>query len=183
VIVVTGWSVHAWARWRRGPGAASGAGMPVRPGAVIARRLAAGITLCLSACGYPATQYLIRRWGRAGAVMAGAAYAGLAIRDAAMIRGGAPGRLRPIPAALLRAELTVAVAACITGLGPLLASRPAGSAAPQRASTVENARRGAVALLFALHTVRFAIYLSPGRGRRPAPQSGTSDAAPSGCAS
>jgi hypothetical protein len=169
---VAGSSRRPAARTHRLPEAAlaSGpaAGQGGRPGAVIARRLAAGMTLCLSAGGYPATQYALRRWGTAGAAVAGAVCAGLALRDAAMIRGGAPDRLRPIPAALLRAEFAVAVAASVPGLHPLVAARAAGPAVPQAARRAENARRGAVAMLFALHTIRFAIYLTPGRGRRPA---------------
>jgi hypothetical protein len=129
--------------------------------------------LGLSACGYPLTQFAVRRWGVRGAAAAECACAGLAIRDAWMIASGVPGRLRAVPAALLRLELAAGMAASLAGLGPLIGARPAGRAAPARARAADRARRAAVATLFAVHTVRFAIYLRPGKGRRAA-ASGTS---------
>jgi hypothetical protein len=83
------------------------------------------VALALSACGYPLTRAVIRRWGVPGAAVAETLCAGLP--------------------PLLRAPSTRA---------------PAGAAAG------EDVRRAAVAMLFALHTVRFARYLSPGQGRR-----------------
>jgi hypothetical protein len=91
--------------------------------------------------------------------------AGLAIRDAAMVADGAPGRLRPVPAALLRLELAVGIVAALAGLQPLLDPRSAGQPAPGGCSA-DTVRRAAVATLFALHTIRFGIYLSPDQGRR-----------------
>ena len=46
--------------------------------------------------------------------------AGLAIRDASMVVGGALGRLRAIPAVLLHLELAAAVVASLAGINPLL---------------------------------------------------------------
>jgi hypothetical protein len=37
-----------------------------------------------------------------------------------MVASGVPGRLRPVPAALLRLELVAAIAASLAGLRPLL---------------------------------------------------------------
>jgi len=91
--------------------------------------------------------------------------AGLAIRDAAMVAGGAPDRLRPVPAALLRLELAAGIVASLAGMHALLDARPPGRPAPGRCSA-ETVRRAAVATLFALHTIRFGIYLSPDQGRR-----------------
>lgn len=131
------------------------------------KRVTGGIVLGLSACGYPLTQLVIRRWGPRGAAVTECVCAGLAVRDASMVAGGVPGRLRRGPAALLYLELGAAVAASLAGLPPLLSARPAAGAAPAAASRAEGARRAAVAALFAIHTVRFGIYLRPGQGRRP----------------
>ena len=69
------------------------------------KRTTGSIVLGLSACGYPLTQLVIRRWGARGAAAAECVCAGLAIRDGSMVAGGVPGRLRRFPAALLRLEL------------------------------------------------------------------------------
>jgi hypothetical protein len=91
--------------------------------------------------------------------------AGLAIRDASMVAGGVPGRLRRLPAALLRLEL-VGVVASLAGLHPLLSPGLADRPAAARACAAETVRRAAVATLFAVHTIRFGIYLRPDQGRR-----------------
>ena len=131
------------------------------------RAIGAGI-LGLSACGYPLAQFAVRRWGVRGAAAAECACAGLAIRDACMIACGVPGRLRAVPAALLRLELAAGMVASLAGLGPLLGARSARQAAQAEAMAANRVRRAAVATLFALHTVRFAIYLRPDQGRRAA---------------
>ena len=130
------------------------------------RRAIGSIVVALSACGYPLTQLVIRRWGVRGAAVAECACAALAIRDASMVASGVPGRLRRFPAALLRLELAAGAVASLAGLHPLLGARPADRPAPARARAVESVRRAAVATLFAVHTVRFGIYLRPDRGRR-----------------
>ena len=132
------------------------------------KRAVGAAVLGLSACGYPLTQFAVRRWGMRGAAVAECACAGLAIRDAWMIASGVPGRLRAVPAALLRLELAAGMAASLAGLGPLLGGRSAGRAAPAEAMAADRVRRAAVATLFAVHTVRFAIYLRPDQGRRAA---------------
>ncbi len=133
-------------------------------GADEVKRVPGMVLLGLSACGYPLTQAVIRRWGVRGAAVAEAACAALALRDAAMVAGGVPGRLRPVPAALLDLELAVGVVAAVAGVPPLLSARSA-TAAPPGTAAADTVRRAAVATLFALHTVRFALYLSPGQGR------------------
>ena len=142
------------------------------------RRAVGNAVLGLSACGYPLTQLAIRRWGARGAALAEAVYAGLAIRDASMVVGGAPGRLRAIPAILLPLELAAAVVASLAGINPLLNAQPAGQASSARAGTADMVRRAAVATLFTLHTIRFAIYLRPGQGRRAALAPEASPSAP-----
>lgn len=131
------------------------------------KRVTGAIVLGLSACGYPLTQLAVRRWGVRGAAMAECVCAGLAIRDASMVAGGVPGRLRRVPAALLFLELGAGVAASLAGLPPLLSARSADRTASARACAADRPRRAAVAVLFAIHTIRFAIYLRPDQGRRP----------------
>ncbi len=129
------------------------------------RRATGAVVLGLSACGYPLTQLLVRRGGVPGAALAELVCAGLTIRDASMLASGLPGRLRKVPAALLRLEAAAGTVASLAGLHPLLNAQPDRRAASP-AGAADNVRRAAVAALFALHTVRFAIYLSPGQGRR-----------------
>ncbi len=124
------------------------------------------IILGLSACGYPLTQLAVRRCGARGAAIVEAVCAALAIRDASMIAVGVPGRLRPVPAALLRLELAAGVVASVAGLGPLVGLLPAAAASSPRREAAEAVRRAAVAALFTLHTIRFGIYLRPDQGRR-----------------
>jgi hypothetical protein len=142
------------------------------------RRAVGMIVLGLSACGYPRTQFAVRRCGVRGAAVAEAVCAGLAIRDASMVASGVPGRLRTVPAALLRLELAAAIAASLAGLPPLLGGRAAAPASSARPGTAEVVRRAATATLFAVHTIRFGIYLRPGQGRRPVAAPTASPAAP-----
>jgi hypothetical protein len=130
------------------------------------RRGAGWLVLGASAAGYPLTAIVLRRGGRGGAIVAESVSTGLALRDLAMIAGGAPRRLRPIPAWLLILELAAAATASAAGLRPVLAGQSAEEALSPRAAA---AQRAAIGVLFTLHTVRFHIYLSPGRGRRPQP--------------
>jgi hypothetical protein len=130
------------------------------------KRVVGGIVLGLSACGYPLTQLVIRRWGVRGAAVAESVCVGLAIRDASMVASGLPQRLRQVPAALLRLELAVGAVASLAGLSPLLSARSADRAQSAQIRAAEVVRRSAVATLFALHTVRFGIYLRPDQGRR-----------------
>jgi len=141
------------------------------------RRTVGIVVLGLSACGYPLTQQVVRRCGVRGAAVAEAVCAGLAVRDAAMVAAGVPARLRAVPAALLRLELAAAVVASAAGLPPLVGARPAARALAPGASSADAVRRAAVVALFALHTIRFGIYLRPDQGRRAvsAPGNGTAE--------
>jgi hypothetical protein len=130
------------------------------------KRVIGSVVLGLSACGYPLMQLVIRRWGVRGAAVAECVCLGLAIRDVSMVASGVPGRLRRFPAWLLRLELAAGVVASLAGLHPLLTARSADGPAPVRACTAETVRRAAVAALFAVHTIRFGIYLRPDQGRR-----------------
>lgn len=139
------------------------------------RRTIGGIALGLSACGYPLTRFAVCR----GAAVAEAACAGLAIRDASLAASGVPRRLRAVPGALLHLELAAAIVASLAGLRPL-GTRSAAQASSARAAAADAVRRTAGATLFAVHTIRFGIYLRPDQGRRAPP----TDAFPAmpGCA-
>ena len=130
------------------------------------KRVTGAIVLGLSACGYPLTQLVVRRWGVRGAAVAESVCVALAIRDASMVASGVPGRLRTVPAALLRLELAAGLMASLAGLAPLLSARSADRDASARTGAPDTLGRAAVATLFALHTGRFGIYLRPDRGRR-----------------
>jgi hypothetical protein len=132
------------------------------------RRAIGAAVLGLSACGYPADAVCGPPLGRAGG-----GCGRMRVRWPGHPRrlhdcSGVSGRLRAIPAALLRLELAAGMAASLAGLGPLLGARSAARAAPAKARAADRARRAAVAALFAVHTVRFAIYLRPDQGRRTA---------------
>jgi hypothetical protein len=95
--------------------------------------------------------------------------AGLAVRDAAMVAAGVPGRLRPVPAALLRLELATAMVATLAGLGVPRDAQSPGQGSASLAGVSGAVRQAATATLFAVHTVRFGIYLRPDQGRRALP--------------
>jgi len=132
-----------------------------------ARSLLGRAVLVASGLGFPLTQAVIARFGRRGAVAAEGVAVGLLVRDCAMVAGGAPRRLRPLPAALLLLELVAAGLASIAGLAAI--RRPRQSLDRTPAGVIETLRRGAVGLLFGLHTYRFWIYLQPDHGRRTTP--------------
>jgi len=119
--------------------------------------------LVVSALGYPLTQAVIRRFGRRGAVVVEAACVGLLVRDVVLIAIGTPQVLRPGPAALLWLEAVAAAAASAT-TARLVLDEETCEAASGRPIGHEARRRGAVATLFGLHTVRFWIYLQPDQG-------------------
>lgn len=130
------------------------------------KRLVGSAVLGLSSCGYPLSQFVVRRWGRAGASLVEAVCVGLAIRDVSMIEAGIPKRLRPIPAALLYLELAAGVVASAAGLSLLLRSPSGEQTTAPNGGIPDTRRRAAVATLFVLHTIRFGIYLRPDQGRR-----------------
>jgi hypothetical protein len=133
------------------------------------KRTTGAVVLGLSACGYPLTQLVIRRWGVRGAVVAECVCAGLAVRDAAMVASGVPGRLRAVPAALLRLELAAGAVASLAGLRLLVRGQPADQITSASTCAADTTRNAAMAALFALHTIRFGIYLRPDQGRRAVP--------------
>jgi hypothetical protein len=123
----------------------------------------------LSAAGFPLTQLVIGRFGRAGACASVAVAGGLLARDLALVATGTPGRLEPGPARLLWAETAAAAVATGAGLA-LLRDREVAAARAKgwNVPPAELLRRIAMGMLFGLHTMRFRIYQSAGSGlRRP----------------
>jgi hypothetical protein len=120
--------------------------------------------LMLSALGYPLTQIVIKRGGLGGALVVESVCGGLAVRDAALVRSGLARRLRRAPAALLLMELGAAVAATASGALSILTARLRGRSASSFTTGASRTHQVAIAALFALHTIRFAIYLQPDRG-------------------
>jgi hypothetical protein len=131
--------------------------------------LAAGLLLT-SASGYPATQLVVRLAGRRGVLVGGLVAAGLFGRDLAMTSAGVPASLRPGPAWMLRAETLVSGAAAVASAVAFRQRAEGDDLWPTLGalSSRERLRRIAMTALFALHTVRFAVYLRPGSGRRSA---------------
>ncbi|HYM97558.1 MAG TPA: hypothetical protein VET26_09660 [Candidatus Sulfotelmatobacter sp.] len=120
--------------------------------------------LVLSALGYPLTRIVIQRGGLGGALVVQSVCSGLAARDAALVRSGLVRRLRRGPAVLLLMELGAAVAATTSGAVSILGARLRGRYASAVTTGASRTQQVAIAALFALHTIRFAIYLQPDRG-------------------
>jgi hypothetical protein len=115
--------------------------------------------------GYPLTRLVIGRLGRRGAVLVEAIAVMLLVRDAALVASGTPSVLRPAPARLLYLELVAAIAATLTGLRLVFGRRTARSAGLSAIAS-ELAPHASLVALFAIHTVRFWIYLRPDQGRK-----------------
>ena len=138
------------------------------------QRLLGKLLLMLSLAGAPIILFVLRQFGRFGGPVVVAGCGTLFVRDLTMVTSEVPGRLKPLPRRLLFAEVSVSATATLTGLWawtvmPLLGERAehgrshrAGESAHGR--VVRVATTASVATLV-LHTVRFAIYLSPGQGR------------------
>ena len=126
------------------------------------RRTIGCAVLTASAAGFPLTEFVIRRGGTKGAVLAEGVCLGLAVRDMAMIAEGVPSRLRRVPAFLLCLELGAAVLAAAATV-PLLRKKQSDTGGRTR---VELLRQVATASLFGLHTIRFGIFMTADQGRR-----------------
>jgi hypothetical protein len=123
--------------------------------------------LALSALGYPLTRIVIKRGGLAGLLVVESVCCGLAMRDAALVRSGLARRLRRGPAALPLMELGAAIAAGTSGALSILGARRRGRSASALTIGASKTQQFAIAALFVLHTIRFAIYLQPDRGLAP----------------
>ena len=125
------------------------------------------ISLLVAALGgVVAAAVVPERFGRRGGLAVLGGVTVLLSRDAAMVLGGAPDRLRVVPRVLLYLELASACIATLLGvaawLGPRAPARPARLGQPAATGVAS----GASALTFLVHAARQAIYLTPSKGLR-----------------
>ena len=142
----------------------------VDEGAAMTRDRVFGIgLLAAAAAAVWTTQMVSLRFGRLGRAALTGGVTTLALRDAGMVRAGVPGRLRPMPRALLYLELGAATSASLLGATALRsAARPALRGGRQRLAPRPRLVKAAdrfCELTFFLHTLRQAIYLMPSSGR------------------
>ena len=136
-----------------------------------AQRTGAAGLLGAALLGIVAAPLIPRRYGRRGGLGVLGGVGVLLARDTQMVLADAPSRLKVLPRALLSIELGSAATATCLGLVAWL--RPGGrvraqgsTARPSGNATLAAAAGFTAALTFLLHTVRQAIYLAPGQGRR-----------------
>jgi hypothetical protein len=127
------------------------------------------LLLGLSATGLPMALLALWRLGRFGGLLLEVAIAALGVRAGTMIASGAGHRLRSVPHLLLFVETALDGLAVVTGFWawvwqPFVRSTPKQSAEPAARTTPVAA--GAWLAASVVHTVRMAIYVSPGRGLR-----------------
>jgi hypothetical protein len=122
------------------------------------------LLLMLSLAGAPIILFVLRRFGRFGGPVVVAGCGTLFVRDLTMVTSGVPDRLTPVPRLLLFAEVSVSATATLTGLWAWIVMPLFGERERPYGRVVPVATTASVATLV-LHTVRFAIYLSPGQGR------------------
>jgi hypothetical protein len=135
------------------------------------------LLLGVSAMGLPLTLVATRRMGRLGRLCAEVGYGILLARAVIMVAGGAPRRMKRLTALLLYLELLADANGFIAGLWAWVWSPPRSPALA--ATTGESGRGGSIsaswpgrvalaaaAPIYLLHTIRLAIYASPGRGLR-----------------
>ncbi len=125
----------------------------------------------LSAAGIPLVVVALLRLGRAGGLLVEMVCALLFGRAIWFAAAGSPRRLQTVPRVLAYAELGPDAIATITGFWvwvwrPFVASpkrlwRPGSD----HADWLERIHAFALVALFAIHTARMAIYVSPSRGR------------------
>ncbi len=147
--------------------------------------------LSFSMAGLPLVLFVLRRGGRWGGLLVEAGCGALFVRDVTMTATGAPAKLRRLPRLLLFAEVATSGVATVAGRWPWvwtpLVGRPArrqdggrtvehgaskirhGTAAPS-GQAADHVATAAAAATFVLHTVREAIYLSPGHGQQDPPR-------------
>ena len=138
------------------------------------------VLLMLSGAAGPLGWLLLGKSERWGPPIVRAGCAVLFLRDVAMVFTGAPRRLRPLPAVLLLIELATAGVVLAAGAeawlcrlrraatprtGPPKELAPVNARPPAHDPRREPAAIAAAAT-FLIHTVRQAIYVSPGHGRR-----------------
>ncbi|HTX70293.1 MAG TPA: hypothetical protein VMH50_14285 [Thermoleophilia bacterium] len=133
------------------------------------RRFAAVGLLGAAATGGLAALQAPRRLGWTGRLAVTTGVIVLFVRDAGMVAGGTPSRLKRVPGALLCLELTTAGLASLLGTAALVrgSGPPADDVGPTRKADLrlDRAADCSSTLTFALHALRQAVYLTPGQGR------------------
>jgi hypothetical protein len=104
------------------------------------------------------------RFGRPGRLLQTMATGILLARALFFVASGVPRRLRAVPRLLAFVELGADAVATLAG--GVAVARHTGSPAPSEEHRTDAVLHVAAVAAFALHTVRLAIYLSPGRGLR-----------------
>ena len=136
------------------------------------KRAIGAVVLGLSACGYPLTQFVVRRWGVRGAAVAESVCAGLAIRDASMVARRRPGQASQGSGGAAAPGTRSRRCGFAGRAGPAAERAVGWPGGIGGDSAADSVRRAAVATLFAVHTIRFGIYLRADQGRRAPPPAG-----------
>jgi hypothetical protein len=124
--------------------------------------------LLLSLVGPLLAHHALAKLGRWGVLLVEGVCLLLMGRVIQLIAHGAPGRLRKLPRTLIYAELaadSLAVSASFLGWVQPEFGAPEQGLSPRRA-LMRRLSTPLLALMFLVHSVRFAIYLSPDSGRR-----------------
>jgi hypothetical protein len=133
----------------------------------VSRRSGSAIGLLAAALGgVVAAIVLPERFDRRGGLAVLGGVTVLLSRDAAMVLGGAPDRLRGVPRVLLYLELASAAIATLLDVAAWLGPRQRARPARYGQLTATGAASGASALTFLVHAARQAIYMTPSRGLR-----------------
>jgi len=140
----------------------------------------------LSVAGLPLSVLALSRLGRVGKLMLQVASTLLFARAVQFVVTGAPARLRTFPRLLAYAELVVDGLATLSGFWvwvwqPFVAPRFGHQSRTRPTAWAPRLSKLPVVAMFVLHTVRMAIYVSPGQGRREEvaePEPATGDGTP-----
>jgi|GEM_PF-377303 len=145
------------------------------------------LLFALRVTGVPIGIFALRRLGRAGGLLMEGAISALAARAVALVAGGAPRRLRLMPRLLLFVEMALDGLTGVAGfwawvwnpfVRPALAARGRARGGPRSLSRQRQPAKSTIAgqvtslavaswmAATAVHALRMAIYISPGRGLR-----------------
>jgi hypothetical protein len=122
------------------------------------------LALGLVGMGFPVTQVVIRRFGRAGAVAVEAASVCVLARDLGQVAAGAPRTMRRGAAVLLWLETLAAAVASVLGLRLILNAEARLRALDPRPVGPEVARRFALGAMFGMGSMRLRSSLQPDDG-------------------
>ncbi|HEY5629688.1 MAG TPA: hypothetical protein VIR16_09275 [Candidatus Limnocylindrales bacterium] len=115
------------------------------------------LALVLLGMGFPLSQVVLRRFGKAGAVAVEAVSVGVLARDVRLVATGGPRTMRRAPAVLLWLETSAAAAASLLGLGLIASAEARLRALAPRPVGIEIARRIALGAMFGMGSWRLRI--------------------------